>query len=215
MIKNILSYIWPQTKKKQSDFSGEIELTVFQGKKMLDTKNANYSFGSQQVILEKGLAQIDFSSVNSILLLGLGAGSTVFSIRNKFNNKAHIDAVEIDQKIIDIAFDEFNIGKVANLSVFNEDAFDFMQRNKKHYDLIIVDIFIDTKVPEQFYSEQFATLIANALNKNGTMVNNLGIDLQSASKAWQFVQYFKNKGFKIKLIEKVARYNTVFIAHTK
>ena len=44
-MKKILSYLWPQTTKFPSDHNGNLEVTLYNGKKMLDSKNANYSFG--------------------------------------------------------------------------------------------------------------------------------------------------------------------------
>jgi len=44
-MKKLLSYIWPQTTKVNSDFNGILELTLLNGKRMLDSKNTNYSYG--------------------------------------------------------------------------------------------------------------------------------------------------------------------------
>ena len=45
--------MWPITQKVASDINGDIEITWYQGKKLLDTKNANFSYGSLDLILKE------------------------------------------------------------------------------------------------------------------------------------------------------------------
>lgn len=58
-MKRFLSYIWPITKRIESAVNGTLEITWINGKKILDTKNANYSYGSLQRILKFGLSKIE------------------------------------------------------------------------------------------------------------------------------------------------------------
>jgi spermidine synthase len=211
----LLSYIWPQTRKSPSDFSGELEITLFRGKKVLDTQNANYSYGSLQKILEKALQNIDLSATKNILLLGMGAGSVIKSLRQKFAFQAHIDAVEIDAKIIALAAREFDVVATENTKIINDDAYSFLQKNKQEYDLIIIDIFIDTKVPEQFYSVEFAQLIERHLSSKASIIFNLGMTFDTNKNVTKFVQYFEQKAFFINILKKVERFNTVLIAQAK
>lgn len=43
--KVFLSYFWPLTRKIDTDYNGLLFLTLFKGRKILNSKNANYSFG--------------------------------------------------------------------------------------------------------------------------------------------------------------------------
>src|SRR5690606_25169349 len=119
IIKRLLSFIWPQTTTVNSDYSGVLELTTVNGKKMLDSKNANYSFGSLQRILERGLREIELKDVSSVVLLGLGGGSLIKSLRERFNYSGEIYAIDIDSVVIDIAKNEFNIQESEHLHIFN------------------------------------------------------------------------------------------------
>jgi len=105
----LLSYIYPITKKVKSKFNDTLEITWLNGKKHLNTKNANYSYGTLQEILKFGLEKIDLNKANSILLLGLGGGCVIETLLDEFNYKNKITAVDIDPSIIDIAENEFNI----------------------------------------------------------------------------------------------------------
>ena len=79
MFKKILSYLYPITiYNKPSGISKSIEVTLYNGKMLLNTKNTNYSYGSLQAILKKGLLDIgaaEISSMESILILGVAGGS--------------------------------------------------------------------------------------------------------------------------------------------
>ena len=86
-MKKFLSYIWPITHRFSSEINGPLEVTYINGKKVLDTKNANYSYGSLQKILKFGLTKIDLKSVENILILGMGAGSVIQSLRETFDYK--------------------------------------------------------------------------------------------------------------------------------
>ncbi len=99
----LLSYIYPITKKVESKYSGTLEITWHNGKKHLNTINANYSYGSLQKILKFGLQNIDVSNCKKILILGLGAGSVIDTLIKDFKYKNHITALDIDPVIIEIA----------------------------------------------------------------------------------------------------------------
>ena len=211
---NILSYLWPQTRKVDSDYNGELELTLINGRKVLDSKNANYSFGSLQIILEIGLSKIDLRNVHSVLLLGLGGGSVISSLRNKYNYKGALMAIEIDQKIIEIAEKEFFISSGDNLTIENLDAFDFVKKRETFYDLIIVDLFIDNKVPEQFYSMEFCDNLSQIMEKESTLLFNLGMGQINKEKREVVTSYFNNKlGFEAFQLENVLNTNALLIVN--
>ena len=74
-MKKAFSYLWPLTKKVNSEFSGELEVTWLNGKKILDTKNANYSYGALHQILDVEIIDwgknIDFDMIINTTSLGL------------------------------------------------------------------------------------------------------------------------------------------------
>jgi len=215
-MKKILSYLWPQTTKFPSDHNGNLEVTLYNGKKMLDSKNANYSFGSLQRILEIGFNNIDFTNINSILLLGLGGGSAVNSLRKKFKYNKLIHAVELDSKVINIAEKEFGVASSDNLIIQKADALDFVANCKKEFDLVIVDIFIDNRVPNQFYSTKFCENVLKLISSKGNLIFNLGLDKKSINERKKVAIYFKEKqNIHVNLLEKVMGTNDLLILKTK
>ena len=212
-MKRLLSYLWPFTRKVATDHNGELFITLVNGTKTLNSKNANYSFGSLQEILEVGLSKIDLTSVNSVLLLGLGGGSVISSLRDKFTFDGQIVAVELDQKVIDIAKHEFLISSSRNLTIHKADAFEFVKQRKVQCDLIIVDLFFNNMVPPQFYSEEFCQNLSTILSKNGSILFNLGIFEIDNEKREAVVNYFQTKEeYKTSRYEKVAGTNSLMIA---
>ena len=191
-MKKILSYVWPVTKKINSAINGSLEITWFNGKKLLDSENANYSYGSLEKVLIYGLSKINILPNTNILLLGLGGGSIVEPLRKQFNCNGKITAVEIDPIIIDIAKTEFNVLNSDELEIVCANALSFIKKNETKFGLIIVDIFIDTKVPADFYLFDFWNALGKILKPKGSILFNAGINLKNDSNIQLIKQYFNN-----------------------
>ncbi len=211
-MSKILSYIYPITKKVHSDISGTLEITWYNGKKHLNTKNANYSYGSLQRILKFGLEKIDIKKVNSVLLLGLGGGSVVETLRQDFDYSKPIVAVDIDPIIIDIAKNEFNLKQDKNLQIICEDAFQFMQTNTQHFDLLIIDLFIDIEVPLAFLEFGFWENVIKACSTNGMIIFNASLEKTKSNTLTDVIDLLKSQFYKTDVYEKVNGTNTLIIA---
>lgn len=149
---------------------------MLDGKKILNSKNANYSYGALEEVLDFGLSHIRAERSSSILLLGLGGGSVIDLLRKKYNYYGKITAVEIDPAIIDIAVSEFQIKEHEPLDLLCEDALEYVNRSGEKFGLIIIDIFIDLEVPLPFYSPEFWKHIPRLLEDGGTVLFNAGIN---------------------------------------
>lgn len=208
----ILSYLYPITKKVHSEISGTLEITWYNGKKHLNTKNANYSYGSLQKILKFGLEKIDLKKVNSILLLGLGGGCVIETLRQDFECNKHIVAVDIDPVIIDIAKNEFNLKQDENLQIICDDALKFMASNPQHYDLIIIDLFIDIDVPKSFLELSFWQNVVKASATNGTIIFNASLEKTKSNTLNDVIDFLKTQFYKTEIYKKVNQTNTLIIA---
>lgn len=212
-MKKVFSYLWPLTKRINSHHSGLLEITWLNGKKVLDSKNANYSYGSLEKVLDCGLSLSKAERSSNILVLGLGGGSVLGLLRKKYKYTGKITAVEIDPAVIDIALTEFNIGQHEPLELLCEDAFDFVQRSAAGFGLIIIDIFIDTNVPLQFFSTKFWNNITGLLGEKGEVIFNAGINsahLKETEKAQKEV-----RSIELKKLEDVMGTNTLLLGIKK
>lgn len=210
-MKNFLSYLWPDTKRFSSEINGSLEVTYINGQKVLDTENANYSYGSLQKILEFGLTKVDLKSVENILILGMGGGSVIQSLRETFEYEKKITAIEIDPKIIQIAKEEFGITESGNQRIFQEDAFQYVKNTSEGFQLIIIDLFIDTQVPLVFYGEEFCQNVGNRLDENGSLIFNIGINLEKESARAEAIISNFGKNFKFQIYPKVNGSNLLLI----
>ena len=174
MINYLLSFLYPvRLRNYTSRFSGNIEINLVNGVKIIDTKNSNYSYGSLQKVLKSGLKAIKFgNNFRNILVLGMGGGSVVPTIRHDFHSEAHITLVDIDEEIIAIAQNEFDLLNYSNLKLVHDDAFAFMENQHSPFDLIIMDVFIIDRVPDIFQSEDFLNLILKNLSPKGFLLYN-------------------------------------------
>ena len=213
MFKKILSYFYPITiYKETSIISKSIEVTIYNGKMLLNTKNTNYSFGSLQSILKKGLLDIgkkEISSMESILILGVAGGSVAQTLVSDFSFSKSITGVELDEEIIDVANSYFNLDKIPNFKCIIADAEQFVQSDTNHYDLIVIDIFKDTDMPEFLFEESFITNCKKLLNKNGYILfNTMNLNKNVIEN---YLSHFDPHNFTQKVLKNVERYNDVII----
>jgi len=208
----LLSYFYPITKKIKSEYNGTVEITWYNGKKQLNTKNANYSYGSLQKILKIGLKNIDLNPCKNILILGLGGGSVVKTLREDFNYQNSITAIDIDPVIISIAKKEFDISEDQKLEILCADALEFMAKNNKEFDLIIIDLFVDTEMPDSFFSESFWNNITKSTGQNGSVLFNASLHQKDDKKLSRVIALLKKNNYAIQKLENVNETNTLLIA---
>ena len=121
MIRKLFSYFIPiNIYQKNSAVSKTLEVTWNNGELVLDSKSTNYSYGSLQRILRKGLKYIGFERIRnfeSILVLGVAGGSVIKTLVDEIKFKGKITGVEIDATVIDIANRYFELDKIQNLEI--------------------------------------------------------------------------------------------------
>lgn len=211
-MSKVLSYFYPITKKVASDISGTLEITWYNGKKQLNSKNANYSYGSLQEILKFGLEKMNLKKVNSILLLGLGGGSVIETLRQDFKYNKPIVAVDIDPVIIHIAKTEFHHQEDENLKIVCQDALQFMASNSEQFDLIIIDLFVDVEVPKSFLDLSFWKDVVAACGTNGNILFNASLEKTKSKALQEVIAFLKAHIYITEVYEKVNQANTLVIA---
>ncbi len=207
----LLSYLYPVTKKITSLHNGILELTWYNGKKMLNSKNANYSYGSLQKILKFGLKKIDLKKVDSILILGMGAGSVIETLREDFDYQNQITAVDIDPVIIEIAHDEFGIVPSDTLDIICDDALNFLKNTTTTFHLIIIDLYIDLLVPNPFVQLSFWELVTNANAKHGHILFNASVNQSNENTLNDIIDFLRRKEYHTQKVEHVEQTNTLLI----
>lgn len=174
-IKNIASYLYPiVVETKAGSVTPYLEVIKSNGKFILNSENANYSFGGLHTIFDSlfkkiNLEQYDFKNV---LILGMGAGSVVSLLKDKYKCNCQITAIEKDEVIIEFAKKYFGIEKHNTVSIINEDAFEYVGSTDCKYDLIISDLFIDNDVPQIFASKEYLSNLKRISSDNCCIMYN-------------------------------------------
>lgn len=208
-MKKAFSYIWPLTKNFSTVYNGNIEVTWFNGRKVLDSENANYSFGTLEKVLDIGLSYSHAERSSPVLVLGLGGGSVLGLLREKYHFSGKITAVEIDPAIIEIAKTQFNIERHVPLAIVCDDAFEFVKHPPSKYGLVIIDIFIDLVVPLQFFTSEFMENISRLLEPGGEVLFNTGINQANEAETDQIVR--TETAIKFQKLEQVNGTNTLLL----
>lgn len=214
MFKKFLSYFIPvNIYKKNSAISQKLEVTWNNGQLVLDSKNTNYSYGSLQRILRKGLHYIGFERIRGfeeILVLGVAAGSVIKTLAEEIKFKGKITGVEIDPAAIEIANTYFNLDKINNLDIVIDDAFEFVLKTKKKYDLIIIDIFKDTEMPNFLFEDFFINRINFLLNVNGFILfNTMTLTKEHFDRNLKYRTRF-DSNYSIRMYPKVEVHNELY-----
>jgi spermidine synthase len=216
MLQKLFSYLLPlNIFQQKSEISHSLEITWANGQLVLDSKNTNYSYGSLQRILRMGLKRIGFKTIKSmsdILVLGVAGGSVIKTLVDEIDFKGKITGVEIDPKIIEIANQYFKLNEITNLEIVIDDAFEFVLKTKSTYDLIIIDVFQDTLMPNFLFETFFTNRIGMLLNSKGFLLfNTMCLSNEHEIRNEKYSANFPEKQFSIQKMKRIEQHNEIFI----
>lgn len=214
MLRKLFSYFIPIIiHKKKSSISNTIEVTWNNGELVIDSKNTNYSYGSLQRILRKGLKYIGFERIrnfNNVLLLGVAGGSVIKTLVEEIKFKGKITGVEIDPAMIEVAITYFKLNEIPNLNIVIDDAFEFVLKTKETYDLIIIDVFQDTTMPNFLFEDFFINRVNFLLRKDGFILfNTMVINEGNRERNLKYKSKF-NGNYSLRMYPKVETHNELF-----
>ncbi len=214
MVRKLFSYFIPiNVHKKNSAVSQSLEVTWNNGELVLDSKSTNYSYGSLQRILRKGLKYIGFERIRNfenILVLGVAGGSVIKTLVEEIKFKGKITGVEIDETVIVLANDYFQLNAIPNLEIVIDDAFEYVLKTKATYDLIIIDIFEDANMPNFLFQDFFINRINSLLNLNGFILFNTMVIDKKQEERNRIYQAKFNGNYSLRMYPKVETHNELF-----
>lgn len=216
MIKKYLSYLFPiKHKIYPSKVSEQLEVTWLNGELVVDTKRANYSYGSLQKILRKGLSYIGYDKVKkkkNVLVLGVGGGSVIKTLIEEINYTGKIVGIELDPVMIGIAYRFFGLNDYPQVRIVQADAFAFVKEEHSAYDLIIIDLFQDVLMPDFLYDPLFIKSLQNQLAPQGhLLLNTIVLNDKIAEQNTAFCNYFHAHQFEIKRYPQVDDKNELIL----
>lgn len=186
---------------------GPLEVWMVNGKMVLNSPNANQSYDSLHDIFRKTFEEIRFNEqpLHHILLLGLGVGSIPAIIEEELMMNCMVTAVENDPLMIGIGKKYFHLDRFKHLRIVQEDALHFIQTDHHRFDAIIIDLFIDDKVPAPFMEESFLDRLTQHLTGEGLIIFNMIVRDQQQQEQFNRMQhYFLSKEGTCKVLAPVS-----------
>lgn len=216
MLKRLLSYLYPiKIHSQKSAFSKSLEITWANGDLIMDSMNTNYSYGSLQRILKLGLKNIGFEKIKNmqhILILGVAGGSVIKTLIDDIHFPGKITGVEIDPEVIQIANRYFKLNEIPQLKIIIDDAFEFVLKTTDKYDLIVVDVFQDTKMPNFLFETFFIDRICFLLKNRGSILfNTMLLNKADNLRNQKLISDFSKENCSIKSIPRVEKHNELII----
>lgn len=182
----------------------DIEVCLINGRYQINAGSVNYSFGPLHDAFRRyfNLDPPQLTEEAAILILGFGAGSVATILRTERNLPNPITGVELDEMMVKAGQEHFNIGKLMDVGIVIDDAFDFIINCNRQFNLIVVDLYIDDKVPGKFMTNDFIAEICRCLNPGGKLVfNKLVSDKETASELEHLEKVFRSLLKEVKTIK--------------
>ena len=106
------------------------------------------------------------------LLIGLGGGSIPKALLGSREN-IFMDSIEIDQAVIDVAYDYFGMPRSENIRTIAMDGRMFLQKTDKQYDVIMLDAYNSLFIPYHMTTNEFFEELAASLRPDGVAILNV------------------------------------------
>lgn len=127
-----------------------------------------------------------------VLIVGLGGGAMVHFLRH-YDPRLRIDVVEIDPAVVKIADKFFGVRSGGTVEIITADAFDYLPKTQKQYDVIYMDAFLkpteqtdSTGVPLRIKGVQFYKDVQKKLVPEGLVVWNINVH-PGLKEDWQTI----------------------------
>lgn len=182
----------------QSEINPFIRVNLSRGRYQLLTENAIYSYGDlyDNFFEAFKFLELDNRNVEEVLILGFGLASIPYMLENNFKKNYYYTAVEIDEKILELAHQFVTKDLRSPIDFVCTDAESFVFVTEQTFDVICVDIFLDEVIPEQFRTTDFLVRLSELLNPEGIIIfNTLYLSTEDKIGTDEFVQHVFKKVF--------------------
>jgi len=150
--------------------------------------------------------------MNNLLVLGVAGGSVIKTLVDEIQYQGKITGIEIDPDVIQIANEYFNLNKIPNLNIIIDDAFEFVLKTKETYDLIIIDVFQDTIMPNFLFEKFFINRIGSLLNEKGYILfNTMTLNEKQNLRNKEYFLEFNKLPFTVYTIPRIENHNELMV----
>jgi len=171
--KKTLSYLTDVSlEKTSSPYNKHLEVSLKNGRLMLSTHNAIYSYSDKYDNFGDAFKRMNLESVEEVLLLGFGLGSIPLILEKVEGRNLSYTGVEIDEEVIYLASKYVLPQLKSDISLYTSDAMAFLALDQSRYDLIAMDIFESDYIPQQFETDEFLYSLIEHLSVDGVLMYN-------------------------------------------
>lgn len=128
----------------------------------------------------------------NVLMIG-GGGYSYPKDYLKRDNQGQIDVVEIDSKMTELARKYFNLKDSLRLNIYHQDGRVFLNRTKKKYDAILIDVFESLDLPYQLTTKEAIEKMYRSLNDDGVIIVNIVSSLKGKYSLFLQAEYLTYK----------------------
>lgn len=156
---------------------------------LYDNRPARVLYSGQQQAAQSGIAKDDKPDLlfdynqrmfelatnlvpKKLLLIG-GGVSTLPSALLHALPEVHIDVVELDAGLTELAYKYFDLPVDERLRIFHADGRAYLRESSERYDMILVDVFVHTQIPKSFKTIQAFQALHKHLQPEGVMAMNV------------------------------------------
>lgn len=171
----LLSYVRPRVLEEFSTpHNPRLAVIESDGVRRLDGLSVNYSHGSLHTVLRSAFETLALRDrdVRSVLMLGFGGGSAVRLLREEHALDPEFTAVEIDPEVVALARRWFGFAADPRVRFVVEDAAEHVQTSRASHDLVLVDAFVDERVPDALCTRGFLRATGERVAPGGVLVFN-------------------------------------------
>ena len=174
-LKRIASFVWDiPIEKGSSEHNPYLEVVWSNGKKMLNTKDANFSFGNGYLVFNEAFKHINenLPSAQNVLILGFGCGSILHLLEKKHQYNGKVTGVEYDSVILELFHKHFAQRYTTKPNLITADALDFVAHYQDSYDIIFIDLFNELENVEFIFNHNFVDNLKGITSEKGVLVFN-------------------------------------------
>lgn len=173
--KRWLSYLWViDIDSTYSLISKDLFLVMRKGRLQLLTANAIYSYEDLYLNFTRSFVKLNINKSKEleVLILGFGLGSVPMVMERQGFTNCRFTGVEIDEDIIDMS-STYGLPKIKSpIELVQTDASSYITISEASFDLIIIDVFVDDKIPAEIQSMDFLIQVKQRLNADGLVMMN-------------------------------------------
>ncbi|MBX2944492.1 MAG: fused MFS/spermidine synthase [Cyclobacteriaceae bacterium] len=174
--QQLLSYVSGTiVEKRPSAVSGELEVWYQNGKYVLHSPDANYSFDTLHKIFQKAFKklEVDKRNLETVLILGFGAGSIATILCDELKLAPQLTGIELDPEVIALGKKYFDLDRYNNLTLHMADAADFVAVCKTRFDMVVSDVFVDKHIPSRMLKTEYVMHLVRLTTHGGLGMMNI------------------------------------------